>query len=102
MIEIVKDEAILPQDRQALLAYAQQRFQHRRKMPYVALFTIVASVILLFLSAFIPAGCQNKPCKANVVLDILGQNYALISWIEGFLAAVVGAYYGVSAVRPSS
>ena len=36
------------------------------------------------------------------ILASIKSNQNLIAWIEGFLTAIVAAYYGVSAWRPAS
>jgi len=91
MVEILKDPDLSDTDKQALLNYAKRKFDNRRRMAYIALFAIIASLALLFLAAFVEGA-----------LTVINQNQTLIIWIEGFLASIVAAYYGVSAWRPSS
>ncbi len=103
MIEIAKDKDLSDKDKAALISYAQKKFENRRKMAYIALITIVTSLILLFIAAFID-GFNTCP-KDQVCTGILGaikDSQTLIAWIEGFLTSIVAAYYGVSAWRPAS
>ena len=85
-------------DKSALIAFGMNRFRHRRTMAYIALFAVLGSMALTFLGAFVD-GVTGKTC----VIDSLGDDASsLIIWVDGFLATIVAAYYGVSAWRPSS
>ena len=103
MIEITENDKLTADDKAALVQFTRERFKNRRRMAYVSLYTIIASAALLFIGAFIdglstcPAGMT---CKG--ILDTVKENNSLFIWINGFLTAIVGAYYGVSAWRPSS
>ena len=103
MVEIAKDKDLTPEDKKALISYAQKKFANRRRMAYVALFTIVGSLVLLFIAAFID-GLSVYPEGENCtgILGAIKDNQTLIAWIEGFLTSIVAAYYGVSAWRPAS
>ncbi len=103
MIEIAKDNDLSAEDKSALISYAQTRFKNRRRMAYIALYALIASLGLIFVAAFIDgfSTCQaDKTCKG--ILESIKNNQSLIAWIEGFLTAIVAAYYGVSAWRPAS
>jgi len=103
MVEIAKDKDLTPEDKKALISYAQKKFANRRRMAYVALFTIVGSLVLLFIAAFIDglsAYPEGETCTG--ILGAIKDNQTLIAWIEGFLTSIVAAYYGVSAWRPAS
>ena len=103
MIDIAKDKDLSDADKSALIAYAQQRFVNRRRIAYIALSSIVLSLFLLLLAAFIdgfstcPAG---ETCQS--ILGAIKDSQTLIAWIEGFLTSIVAAYYGISAWRPAS
>ena len=97
MLEIAESKDLSPEDKTALIHYAQRKFVNRRRMAYMALTSIIVSLVLLFAGAFIQA---FKP-HVNV-LQIISDNGSLIIWIEGFLTAIVSAYFGISAWRPSS
>ncbi len=103
MVEIAKDKELTDTDKTALISYAQKKFTNRRRMAYISLFTIVASLGLLFVAAFIDglSTCPaDKTCKG--ILETIKDSQTLIAWIEGFLTSIVAAYYGVSAWRPAS
>ena len=103
MIDIAKDSELSDADKKLLIAYAQNKFTNRRKMAYIALVAIVASLALLFVAAFIDgfSGCPNSSSCTGILTN-LKENQTLLAWIEGFLTSIVAAYYGVSAWRPSS
>jgi hypothetical protein len=103
MLEIAKDKELSDADKSALILYAQTRFTNRRRMAYIALCALIASLVLLFIAAFIDGltTCPiGKTCEG--ILESIKNSQTLITWIEGFLAAIVAAYYGVSAWRPAS
>ena len=103
MVEIAKDKELSDADKKTLISYAQRKFTNRRRMAYIALYAIVASLSLLFVAAFIDgfSTCpKGQTCKG--ILEALKDNQTLIVWIEGFLTAIVAAYYGISAWRPAS
>ena len=91
MIAIAKDPDLEPEDKTQLIEFAKNRFRHRRRMAYIALWAVLVSLGTLFVLAI--AGADG--------LDEIKDSSLLIS-IEAFLTAIVGAYYGVSAWRPAS
>lgn len=103
MIEIAKDKDLSDADKSALISYAQKKFLNRRRMAYIALITIVMSLLVVFVAAFIDglSVCpKDEVCSG--ILDNIKDNQVLIASIEGFLTSIVAAYYGVSAWRPAS
>jgi hypothetical protein len=96
MIEIAKDDRLSPEDKKRLIMYSQNRFTNRRKMAYMALYGILASLGFLLLATIVDG------ISSTAILESIGDNKSLFAWIEGFLAAIVAAYYGVSAWRPAS
>lgn len=96
MIEIAKDDRLSPEDKKRLIMYSQNRFTNRRKMAYLALYGILASLGFLLLATIVDG------ISSSTILESIGDNKSLFAWIEGFLAAIVAAYYGVSAWRPAS
>ncbi|MFT5707426.1 MAG: hypothetical protein ACI9ES_001720 [Oceanospirillaceae bacterium] len=103
MIEIAKDPDLSAEDKATLIAYAQKKFNNRRRMAYIALLTIVVSLVLLFIAAFMDgtsACVKSGDCIG--ILESIKANESLITWIEGFLTSIVAAYFGVSAWRPAS
>lgn len=103
MVEIAENEKLSDTDKRALIQYAQSRFTNRRRMAYIALYSLVFSLLMVFAAIFID-GFRTCPVGQTCVglLKSLESNKTLIIWIEGFLASIVAAYYGVSAWRPSS
>jgi len=100
---ILADKELNANEKEWLLNYSVTRFQNRRTMAYWALGAILASLaFLLFASLYDGIGtCEaSDPCVG--ILTSLGQIQGLLEWIEGFLAAIVATYYGVSSFRPSS
>lgn len=93
MIAILKDENIDDEDKRYLIECCQNRFRHRRRMAYVCLSAIIASTLFLFAAAVLGDG---------KLLNQLATHKELFIWINFFLTSIVGAYYGVSAWRPSS
>ena len=103
MIEIAENKNLSDQDKSELIFYAQTRFKNRRRMAYLSLSAIIVSLALIFLAAFIDglSTCSaGQTCEK--ILDSIKNNQNLIAWIEGFLTAIVAAYYGVTAWRPAS
>ncbi|MCP3901539.1 MAG: hypothetical protein GY707_17670 [Desulfobacteraceae bacterium] len=103
MIDIIENEKISEADKTKLIKYAQTRFTNRRRMAYVALYALVLSLALLFVAAFIDgfSTCpSSETCKG--ILSSIKESQTLIVWIEGFLTAIVAAYFGISAWRPAS
>ena len=96
MIEIAKDPVLTPEDKTSLIVYSRERFLNRRRMAYASLYTIIGSIIFLFLAALLDGFSSSQ------ILDKIKENQGLFGSILGFLTAIVGAYYGVSAWRPSS
>ena len=90
---ILKDTDLSDEHKKALIRFSQQRFRHRRIMAYLALWTIVGSLGALLLGVFF---------VSDFGAALQGGVGTLITWIEGFLAAIVAAYYGISAWRPTS
>ena len=103
MIEIAENEKLSDNDKNALISHAQTRFTNRRRIAYIALYALVASLALLFIAAFIDgfSTCPTgQTCEG--ILGSIENSQTLFTWIEGFLTAIVAAYYGVSAWRPAS
>lgn len=103
MIEIAENKNLSDKDKSELILYAQTRFKNRRRMAYISLSAIIASLALIFLAAFID-GLSSCPAEQTCegILVSIKNNQNLITWIEGFLTAIVAAYYGVTAWRPAS
>ena len=101
--EIAKDKDIDPEVRQWLFDYAVTRFANRRKMAYLALLTIIAIVIFLGFGALHDgmSTCVVKQSCNGILASVKEVEHVLV-WVVGFLASIVGAYYGVSSFRPSS
>ena len=103
MIEIAESDKLSDADKAALINYAKTRFTNRRRIAYIALWGMIISLILLFIAAFIDGFSTCPPAQqCNTILKAIGESQTLFAWIEGFLAAIVAAYYGVSAWRPAS
>ncbi len=97
MIEVAENENLSPEDKAAIISYSTNRFRNRRKMAYIALYTIIFSTIFLFVAALI-----DGISGTTSILQMISKNQTLIIWLEGFLVSIIAAYYGVSALRPSS
>ena len=109
MIEIAENKQLSNEDKSELIKCAQTRFTNRRRMAYWALISIIVSLGLLFAAAFIDG--LRDPCTAGStagsiecprILASIASSNSLFIWIEGFLTAIVAAYYGVSTWRPAS
>ena len=101
MVEIVENTKIAPEDKAILIEFSRQRFKNRTRIAYLALFTIIISIALLFIAAFID-GLSAEAAARKGILFVIAENKSLFTWIEGFLTSIVGYYYGVTALRPSS
>ena len=101
MIEIAENEKLRDADKAALIHHAQTRFRNRRRIAYIALSGIIISLTILFIAAFIDRFSTCSPGQEYLLKSINGSQSIFI-WIEGFLAAIVAAYYGISAWRPAS
>lgn len=98
MIEIAKDPNLAPEDKSILIQFCRNRFKNRRIMAYIALLTIVVSLAFMLIASIFD-GASTNPTK---ILKAISDNQGLIGAMEGFLTAIVAAYYGVSTWRPSS
>ncbi len=96
MVEIAENDKLTDQDKTVLIEFAKNRFKNRRRMAYISLYALIVSFALFFIAAFIEA------FSGYPILTKIQSNYALFTWLEGFFTAIVGAYYGISAWRPSS
>lgn len=100
------DSEISAADKKKLIEFAQNRFKHRRRMAYLCLTTIIISIALLFLGAFIDGlspSCSGKAIEGcSDIMRSIRANEDLFIWGNGFLTSIVAAYYGVSAWRPNS
>lgn len=96
MIEIAENEKLSDQDKTNLIIFSTERFKNRRLMAYISLYAIVSSLILLFLAAIIDG------IAGTGILASINESQTLFAWMEGFLTAIVAAYFGVSAWRPAS
>ena len=102
MVEIAENDKLSDQDKKNLILYSRQRFKNRKRMAYISLYALVVSLGLLFLAAFIDglSTCpEGQTCTG--ILQSIKNSQTLFIWIEGFLTAIVAAYYGVSAWRPA-
>lgn len=79
MAEILRDDKLTAEDKQQLYDLAKTSFWHRRAMAYIALFGMFAFGLASFF----------KP-----EFDV--------AWLNATFAAIVAAYFGVSALRPNS
>lgn len=96
MMTIAENNNLSETDRAFLIRFARDRFKNRRRMAYICLCTIIASAIFLYVGAFVD-GFLN-----TTVLTVIANNADLFIWVNFFLTTIVGAYYGVTAWRPSS
>ena len=92
LADILKDKDLSGDDKRVLVEIWRRRFFHRRVMAYMALSAMVLSLAVLFLGALFVTNFGS----------MLSEVSTLITWIEGFLAGIVAAYYGMSALRPAS
>jgi hypothetical protein len=75
---------------------AQSRFQNRRRMAYLALGALLASLAILLAGAVIDGIWETTIVqRLNDAANLLGITNAL-------LTSIIGAYYGFSSLRPSS
>ena len=56
MMEIAKDPDLLPADKTQLIEFAKNRFKHRRRIAYTALWALIVSLGLLFALAMAGGG----------------------------------------------
>lgn len=81
LAEILKDEGLTAEDKQLLYKHTTTRFRHRRIMAYIALISMIGFGII---DAF-----------------FAGDGFD-VGWVNSTLAAIVFAYYGMSAWKPNS
>ena len=103
MIEIAENQNLSEEDKRALILHSQNRFKNRRHMAYISLITIVITVAVLLIAAFIDGLvlCDGSS-QCEGILAAIEKNQTLLAWLEGFLTSIVAAYYGVTAWKPSS
>lgn len=65
MIEIAENDKLSEQDKTTLIQYAKTRFTNRRRMAYIAIFALIASLALIFIAAFID-GFTTVPVAETV------------------------------------
>ena len=91
LVCILKDGELSDENKRALITFSRERFRYRRLMALTLLWAIVLQLPVLFVSGL-----------AAVNFALSGEVATLITWIDAFLAGIVGAYYGITALRPSS
>ena len=96
MLRITKDSDLNDEQKFRLLEYCGVRFKHRRRIAYISFCSILASLGLVFVAAFVDGLCKTE------ILAKVASASTLIGTIEFFLTAIVAAYYGMSTWRPSS
>ena len=94
--EILADDKIDDESKKWLLEYSVTRFNNRRKMAYISLWTLILMVAFIGLAAIFDGTFGTQ------VLSKLASIQTFLSWAAGFLASIVAAYYGMSSFRPSS
>lgn len=115
LMEIAKDPDLSDAEKQTLIQMDRQRFTNRRRMAYWALFAIIGTLVFLLGAAIYDAlpdemlACATAAKATGTalpncgsILKSLTEAQTLLSWIMGFLASIVAAYYGFSSLRPSS
>lgn len=90
MLEIAQSD-LEDTDKTQLIEFAKNRFRHRRRMAYIALWSLVISLLALLVMGFTCPASFEKVANSGLLISL-----------EAFLTAIVGAYYGVSAWRPAS
>lgn len=98
MVDIATNKELAPDDKKLLLEHSASRFKHRRRIAYMAFTAILISLALLFIAAFLDGSADSQ----TSVLKKISESQVLIGTIEGFLTAIVAAYYGTTTLRPSS
>ena len=88
---ILRDKELDDENKAALIKFSRERFRYRRSMATVALWAIVLQLPVLYLSGF-----------TSVSFSLSSEVSTLVTWIDGFLVGIVGAYYGTTAWRPAS
>ena len=97
MIEIAENTNLTDEDKTSLIEYSKERFKNRRRMAYISLTVIVVTVTMLLIGALID-GLTGK----TKILETIKDNGSLLTWLNGFLTSIIGAYYGATALRPTS
>ena len=93
---IIKDEDLDADQKAWLIDRADRRFQNRRRMAYISLFALLGSLVVILGGAVVDGIADTKIVAGlQGAANLLGSTNAL-------LAAIVAAYYGSSALRPSS
>lgn len=104
LLEIVQSD-IDDYYKQQLIHIHQNRFRNRRRMAYISLYCLIALFLFVVVGIWSDGMYLCDPdedlCRKGV-LAVIKENNDLVVWIAGFFTSIVGAYYGVSALRPSS
>ena len=91
--------------KQQLIHIHQNRFKNRRKMAYISLVCLIVLFLFLLIGIWSDGMYLCNPdedlCRKGI-LEVIKENDSIVIWIAGFFTSIVGAYYGVSALRPSS
>ena len=95
-IKIISNKDLDSEEKRWLVDQAKIRFKNRRRMAYIALATIIGSLLVVLVGAVVDgvAG-TNIVGKLNETANLLGG-------INALLTGIVAAYYGASTIRPSS
>ncbi|MDN5203942.1 hypothetical protein QQ008_21295 [Fulvivirgaceae bacterium BMA10] len=105
LAEILSDPNISETYKEQLILLHKNRFKNRRSMAYLSLIALVvlfASIIVgVWVDGLYTCDQAKETCREGILL-VLDRNKQIVIWISGFLTSIVGAYYGVSALRPSS
>ncbi len=103
MIEIAENDNLSDQDKSAPITTRKPASLIDDVWPISPFYALVVSLALLFIAAGIDSfrTCP-KDQDCSPILESIKNGQTLITWLEGFLTAIVAAYYGVSAWRPAS
>ena len=89
LADILNDPGLSEDNKTALIKLSQQRFRYRRSMAQKSLWALVLQLPVLYFGGLV-----------GVTLSV--ETSTQVTWLNGFLAGIVAAYFGTTAWRPSS
>ena len=89
LADTLKDPGLSDENKAVLIRLSQQRFRYRRSMAQTSLWALVLQLPVLYFG-----GLMGVTLSAETSTQV--------TWLNGFLAGIVAAYFGTTAWRPSS
>lgn len=102
---ILGNPNLTEKQKNTLILLHNDRFKNRRIIAYLSMFALLALFITILIGIWMDGLYVCDPQKAicrEGILATLEANKGTVIWVMGFFTSIIGAYYGTTALRPSS